>query len=398
MPSAFIIAATRTPFGRLGGALAHIRTDDLAAIPIHALLARQTQFDGGAVEEVILGCANQAGEDNRNVARMAALLAGLPASVPGVTVNRLCASGLEAIGQAARAIACGAADLVIAGGVESMTRAPYVLPKADHAYSRRQTLEDSALGWHLINPLMRMRYGVDSMIQTAENLAQERKITRSDQDAYALRSQTRTARAQRAGWLAEEITSVPARDRDTEVSVDEHPRPDATLQALATLNPVLGPGTTVTAGNASGINDGAAAVLLASEQGMRRHGLTPLARVVGMAAAGVEPRIMGIGPVRAIVKLLARIRWKLSECERIEINEAFAAQVLACTRELGLADDDERVNANGGAIALGHPLGASGARLAITSAFALRRHHQRRALVSLCVGVGQGLALALESP
>jgi 3-oxoadipyl-CoA thiolase len=399
MRSAYLVDATRTPFGRLGGALAGVRADDLAALPIAALLARHPQIDPADVDEVILGCANQSGEDNRNVARMAALLAGLPPEVPGVTVNRLCASGLEAIGQAARAIACGEAELVIAGGVESMTRAPYVMGQADGAFARNQQLEDTTLGWRLINPRMRAGYGVDSMTQTAENLACEHGIDRASQDAYALRSQARTAYAQRQGWLAEEITPVAVRadGQEAAVAVDEHPRPATTDAQLAGLG-VLGAQTSITAGNASGLNDGAAAVLVASEEAVRRYGLKPLARIAGMASAGVAPRVMGIGPVPAIRKLLARCGMALSDFDRIEINEAFAAQVLACTRALGLDDDAGHVNANGGAIALGHPLGASGARLAMTAAFALRRHRQQRALVSLCVGVGQGLALALESP
>lgn len=394
MNSAYLVDATRTPFGRLAGVLGGIRADDVAALPIRALLARHPQLDPAVVDEVILGCANQAGEDNRNVARMASLLAGLPPSVPGTTVNRLCASGLEAVGQAARAIACGEADLVVAGGVESMTRAPYVMGKANDSFDRHQRLEDTALGWRMVNPKMRDRYGVDSMVQTAENLARERHIDRADQDAYALRSQQRTGRAQRNGWLSEEIT--PVQTEQGEISEDEHPRPASSAEQLAALKPLLGPSTTITAGNASGLNDGAAAILLASEQALKRGDLTPIARVVGMASAGVPPRIMGFGPVPAIRKLLVRIRYELTDFDRIEINEAFAAQVLACTRQLGLADDAEHVNGNGGAIALGHPLGASGARLVMSAAFAMRRHRETRALVSLCVGVGQGLAMALE--
>jgi 3-oxoadipyl-CoA thiolase len=398
MTSAWLVDATRTPFGRLGGALAGVRADDLAALPIAALMARHPTLDWAALDEVILGCANQAGEDNRNVARMAVLLAGLPESIPAVTVNRLCASGLEAIGQAARAIACGEADLVVAGGVESMPRAPYVMAKAGSAHARDQRLEDTTLGWRMVNPRMQAGHGIDSMTQTAENLAREHGIDRDSQDAYALRSQQRAADAQQRGWLREEITAVDApqgRDR-VAVDADEHLRPHTTAAQLAALNPLLGAGTSITAGNASGLNDGAGAVLLASESALRRHGLTPLARIVGMASAGVAPRVMGIGPVPAIIRLLARTGLTLDDFDRIEINEAFAAQVLACTRALGLPDDAAHVNANGGAIALGHPLGASGARLAMTAAFALRRHRQRRALVSLCVGVGQGLALALE--
>jgi 3-oxoadipyl-CoA thiolase len=398
MAGVFIVDGTRTPFGRYGGALAGVRCDDLAAMPLTALMARYPSLDRAAIDEVILGCANQAGEDNRNVARMAALLSGLPESVPAVTVNRLCASGLEAIGQAARAIAYGDAELILAGGVESMSRAPYVMAKASSGYAREQQLEDTTLGWRFINPAMQARYGVDSMTQTADNLVREHGITRACQDAYALRSQQRAALAQRNGWLAEEISAVATvqNRKVVMVDVDEHPRPDVTLDQLSVLKPLLGADSSITAGNASGLNDGACALLLASEDAMRRHGLQPLARVIGMASAGVAPRVMGIGPVPAIRKLLARTRLDLSAFDLIEINEAFAAQVLACTRALGLADDAEHVNSNGGAIALGHPLGATGARLATTAAFALRRRAGQRALVSLCVGVGQGLALALE--
>jgi 3-oxoadipyl-CoA thiolase len=398
MADVFIAAATRTPFGRYGGRLATIRCDDLAAAPITSLMVRYPKVDWGAVDEVVLGCANQAGEDNRNVARMAVLLSGLPETVPALTVNRLCASGLEAVGQAARAIASGDAELVIAGGVESMSRAPFIINKAEAAFGREQKLEDSTLGWRCINPLMQARYGVDSMTQTADYLARENGISRACQDAYACRSQRRTAHAQSKGWLAEEITPVGARKGDDSivVSEDEHPRPDTTLEKLSKLKPLLRPDSTITAGNASGVNDGACALLLASAGALSRYGLQPLARVISMAAAGVSPRIMGIGPVPAIHKLLAKIGRRLDEFDRVEINEAFAAQVLACTRSLGLADDAEHVNGNGGAIALGHPLGASGARLAMTGAYALRRQRQCRALVSLCVGVGQGVALALE--
>jgi 3-oxoadipyl-CoA thiolase len=400
--SAYIVDGTRTPFGRLGGALSAIRTDDLAAIPIAALKTRHGKLDWSRLDEVVLGCANQSGEDNRNVARMAVLLSGLPECVPAVTVNRLCASGLEAVGQAARAIACGEANLAIAGGVESMTRAPYVLPKARGAYDRGQALEDTTLGWHLVNPRMQASYGVDSMPQTAENLAREKNIDRESQDAYALRSQQRTANAQRSGWLAEEITEVVSpsakSDGPAVVQVDEHPRPDTSATKLAALKPILGPGTSITAGNASGLNDGAAALLLASEEALNRYALEPLVRITGMASAAVAPRVMGFGPVPAIRKLLQRIGLALGDFDRLEINEAFAAQLLACTRELGLADDAAHVNPDGGAIALGHPLGASGARLALTAALALRRRRERRALVSLCVGVGQGLAMGLERP
>ncbi len=398
MVDVFIAAATRTPFGRYGGRLAALRCDDLAAAPITSLMARYPTVDWSAVDEVVLGCANQAGEDNRNVARMATLLSGLPETVPAVTVNRLCASGLEAIGQAARAIAGGDAEFVIAGGVESMSRAPFVMPKAEAAFTREQKLEDSTLGWHCINPVMQSRYGVDSMTQTADNLARERGITRDCQDAYALRSQQRTARARAEGWLAEEITAVQISNGSDSIIVDEdeHPRPKITLEQLAKLKPLLGTDSTITAGNASGINDGACALLLASAAALNTHRLQPLARIISAAAVGVAPRIMGIGPVPAIHKLLTKIGRRLDEFDRIEINEAFAAQVLACTRSLGLADDAEHVNGNGGAIALGHPLGASGARLVMTAAYALRRQQQSRALVSLCVGVGQGVALALE--
>jgi len=395
---ALICAALRTPFGRHGGALAGIRTDDLAALPIRALIERLPRVDWAATDEVILGCANQAGEDNRNVARMAALLAGLPATVPGVTVNRLCASGLEAVGQAARAIAGGAAELVLAGGVESMSRSPYVLAKASAPFARDQKLEDTTLGWRFVNPALEARYGTDSMTQTAENLAREDKVAREDQDAFALRSQERTERARAAGRLREEILPVTvAAGRETKlVDQDEQPRPGTTLQDLARLKPLLGTDTTITAGNASGLNDGSSVLLLASEAAAARYGLEPLARVTGMASAGVEPRVMGRGPVPAIRKLLARQGRALGDYELVEIGEAFAAQVLTCTRALGLADDAEHVNPNGGAIALGHPLGASGARLALTAALELRRRGARRALVSLCVGVGQGLALSLE--
>jgi 3-oxoadipyl-CoA thiolase len=399
MTNVFLCAGLRTPFGRHGGVLAPVRCDDLAALTLAGVLRHVPQLDPRSIDEVILGCANQAGEDNRNVARMALLLAGLPPSVPGVTVNRLCASGLEAIGQGARTIACGEADLVLAGGVESMTRSPLVLSKAAGAWDRDQKFHDSTLGWRFVNPVMKERYGIDSMPETAENLARETGISREDQDAYALRSQQRTARAYAEGRLASELMPVEVKTgADTaRVEIDEHPRPGTTLEALARLKPILGPGTTITAGNASGINDGAGAVLLASEAAVARHGLQPIVRVAGMASAGVAPRTMGLGPVPAIRTLMARTGASLADYDVIEINEAFAAQVLACARELGLPDDAEHLNPNGGAIAYGHPLGASGVRLAITAAFELRRRQGRRALVSLCVGVGQGLALALES-
>jgi len=396
---ALICAALRTPFGRHGGALASVRTDDLAALPIRALIERLPRVDWAALDEVILGCANQAGEDNRNVARMAALLSGLPASVPGVTVNRLCASGLEAVGQAARAISSGEAELVLAGGVESMSRSPYVLAKAGTAFARDQKLEDTTLGWRLVNPAMEARYGIDSMTQTAENLAREDGVSREDQDAYALRSQERAERSRAAGRFREEIFPVTVVvGRETRVvDQDEQPRPATTPEDLARLKPLLGPGTTITAGNASGLNDGAGAVLLASEKAAVRYGLEPLARVTGMASAGVEPRVMGRGPVPAIRKLLAREGRSLGDYEIVEINEAFAAQVLSCTRALGLPDAASHLNPNGGAIALGHPLGASGVRLVMTAALEMKRRGTPRALVSLCVGVGQGLALSLES-
>ena len=393
---AFLCDGLRTPFGRFRGGLAAIRTDDLAALPIRRLLERHPGLDPAAIDDVYLGCANQAGEDNRNVARMAALLAGLPPSVPGITVNRLCASGLEAVGQAARACALGEADLVVAGGVEGMTRAPYVLGKADAAHSREQKLEDTTLGWRFVNPRMQELYGVDAMAQTAENLAREHGIARQDQDAYALRSQQRAARASAEGWLADELTGVRIVPDGTLLTADEQPRPDTSLERLASLAPILGPGTTITAGNASGLNDGACALLVASEAAVTRWSLAPRARVLGMAASGVAPRVMGIGPVGAVHKLLARLRLCLEDFDVIEINEAFAAQVLAVTRALGLPDDAVQVNPNGGAIALGHPLGASGARLALTALRQLERVGGRRALVTLCVGVGQGLALALE--
>jgi 3-oxoadipyl-CoA thiolase len=388
----FLCDGLRTPFGRYRGALAGIRADDLAALPLRQLVARQPQIDPAAIDEVILGCANQSGEDNRNVARMALLLAGLPTSVPGVTVNRLCASGLEAVGQAARAIAVGDVELVLAGGVESMSRAPYVLAKATEPFAREQKLEDTTLGWRMVNPAMAKAYGVDSMAQTAQNLAEEFAISRADQDAFALRSQQRAAKAQASGRFNRELATL------DELPADEQPRPDTNIDRLAALAPILGPGTGITAGNASGLNDGACALLLASEDAVNRWNLRPRARVLGMASTGVAPRTMGIGPVPAIRKLLARLRRELAGFERIEINEAFAAQVLAVTRGLGLPDDAEHVNANGGAIALGHPLGASGARLVLTAMHEIDGGAAQHALVSLCVGVGQGVAMALEAP
>ena len=386
----FLCDGVRTPFGRFRGGLAEVRVDDLAAVPLRALLARHPALDPAAVDEVVLGCANQAGEDNRNVARMALLLAGLPVTVPGLTVNRLCASGLEAVGQAARAIALGDADLVFAGGVEGMTRAPYVLGKPEASFDRAQQLQDTTLGWRFPNPALAAAYGVESMAQTAENLAREHGIARADQDAFAMRSQQRAARAAAAGVFAEEIVAA------GKLAADEQPRPDTTLGRLAALAPIVDAAGTITAGNASGINDGACALVLASDLAVAKHGLRPLARVLGLASAGVPPRTMGIGPVPAIGKLLARLGLGLDDFATIEINEAFAAQVLAVTRALGLADDAGHVNAHGGAIALGHPLGASGARLVLSAMRTLGRTGQDRALVALCVGVGQGVALALE--
>ncbi len=394
----YICDAVRTPIGRFGGALAGVRADDLAAIPLKALLERNPGLDPAAVDEVFMGSANQAGEDNRNVARMAALLAGLPETVPGVTLNRLCASGMDAVGTAFRAIACGELELAIAGGVESMSRAPYVMGKADSAFGRSQKIEDTTIGWRFINPKMKDMYGVDAMPQTADNVADEWGISREDQDAFALRSQQRTAAAQQAGFFAEEIVPVVIKGRkgDTVVDTDEHPRADTTAEALARLKPVNGEGKTVTAGNASGVNDGAAAMILASAEAVQKYGLKPRARVLGMASAGVAPRIMGYGPVPAVKKLCERLKLAVSDFDVIELNEAFAAQGLAVTRDLGLADDDARVNPNGGAIALGHPLGMSGARLVLTTVHQLEKSGGKLGLATMCVGVGQGLALVVE--
>ncbi len=394
----FICDAVRTPIGRFGGVLAGVRADDLAAIPLRALLERNPGLDPAAVDEVFMGSANQAGEDNRNVARMAALLAGLPKTVPGVTLNRLCASGMDAVGTAFRAIACGELELAIAGGVESMSRAPYVMGKADSAFGRSQKIEDTTIGWRFINPKMKDMYGVDAMPQTADNVADEWDISREDQDAFALRSQQRTAAAQQAGFFAEEIVPVVIKGRkgDTVVDTDEHPRADTTAEALARLKPVNGEGKTVTAGNASGVNDGAAAMILASAEAVQKYGLKPRARVLGMASAGVAPRIMGYGPVPAVKKLCERLKLAVSDFDVIELNEAFAAQGLAVTRDLGLADDDARVNPNGGAIALGHPLGMSGARLVLTTVHQLEKSGGKLGLATMCVGVGQGLALVVE--
>jgi 3-oxoadipyl-CoA thiolase len=398
MRDVFICDAARTPIGRYGGALAKTRADDLGAVPIKALMARNPKADWSKLDDVYFGCANQAGEDNRNVARMASLLAGLPENVPGVTVNRLCASGLEAIGSAARAIKCGEADFIIAGGVESMTRAPFVMGKAQEAFSRSNEIYDTTIGWRFINPLMKQQYGVDAMPETGENVAEEFQVTRADQDKFALRSQQRAGKAIASGFFAEEIVPVEimAKGGSTQVDKDEHPRPETTLEQLAKLKtPFRTPGT-VTAGNASGVNDGAAALILASEDAVKAHGLTPRARVVGMASAAVPPRIMGIGPVPSTQKLMERLGLRIGDFDVIELNEAFAAQALAVIRQLGLPDDAEHVNANGGAIALGHPLGMSGARLALTAVHQLEKNGGKRALATLCVGVGQGLSLAIE--
>ncbi len=397
MRDVFICDAIRTPIGRFGGALAAVRADDLAALPIKALMARNPSVNWDELDEVFLGCANQAGEDNRNVARMAALLAGLPATVPGVTLNRLCASGLDAVGSAFRAIACGEMELAIAGGVESMSRAPFVMGKADTAFGRSQKLEDTTLGWRFVNPQMKDQYGVEAMPQTGDNVAEDFGISREDQDAFALRSQQRTAAAQNSGFFAEEIVPVRIAHKkgETVVDTDEHPRADTSLEALGKLKPVNGPGNTVTAGNAAGLNDGAAAMILASAEAVRKHGLTPRARVLGMASAGVEPRVMGIGPVPAVRKLVARLGLAVSDFDVIELNEAFASQALAVMRELGIGDDSSRVNPNGGSISLGHPLGMSGARLVLTALHQLEKTGGSKALATMCVGVGQGLALAI---
>ena len=399
MTEVFICDAVRTPFGRYGGALSSIRTDDLATLPIRALVERNPSVDWAALDDVIYGCVNQAGEDNRNVARMALLLAGLPQTVPGATVNRLCGSSLDAVGTAARAIRCGETQLMIAGGVESMSRAPFVMPKADSAFSRAAKIEDTTIGWRFVNPLMKSKYGIDSMPETAENVAEEFKVGRPEQDAFALRSQQRWAAAQAKGFYRGEIVpvSVPGKKGAiTTVDRDEHPRPEATLEALAKLKGVVKPEGTVTAGNASGVNDGACAIVLASEAAAKKHKLNPKARVLGMATAGVAPRIMGVGPAPATRKVLEKTGLKLSQMDVIELNEAFAAQALAVTRELGLPDDAAHVNPNGGAIAIGHPLGASGARLVTTALYQLQETKGRYALCTMCIGVGQGIALLIE--
>ena len=399
MRDVFICDAARTPIGRYGGALAKVRTDDLAAAPIKALMVRNPNADWEKLDEVTLGCANQAGEDNRNVARMALLLAGLPSTVPGVTVNRLCASGLKAIGATARAIKAGEIEFAIAGGVESMTRAPFVTGKAQEPFARTTETYDTTIGWRFINPIMKAQYGVDAMPETGENVAEAFQVTRADQDAFAQRSQQKAGKAIATGYFAEEIVPVEApggKAGPVVVDKDEHPRPETTLDQLSKLKtPFRNPGT-VTAGNASGVNDGAAALIIASAEAVREHGLTPRVRVLGMASAGVPPRIMGIGPVPSTEKLLARLGLKIGDFDVIELNEAFAAQALAVLRQLGLPDDAEHVNPNGGAIALGHPLGMSGARLALTATHQLEKIGGKRALATLCVGVGQGLSLALE--
>ncbi|KAI5912034.1 3-oxoadipyl-CoA thiolase [Azoarcus sp. PA01] len=399
MNNAYICDAIRTPFGRYGGTLSAVRADDLAALPIRALVERNPGVDWAAVDDVIYGCANQAGEDNRNVARMAALLAGLPQDVPGTTLNRLCGSSLDAVGMAARAIKAGEADLMIAGGVESMSRAPFVMGKADTAFSRSAKIEDTTIGWRFVNPVMKAKYGIDSMPETAENVAQEFGISRADQDALALRSQQRWAAANEAGFFASEIVPVAIPQKKGEpklFTTDEHPRTDTTLETLAKLKGVVRPDGTVTAGNASGVNDGACAVLLASEAAVDRYRLKPRARVVAMAAAGLAPRIMGFGPSPASKKVLAKAGLTLADMDVIELNEAFAAQALAVTRDLGLPDDAAHVNPNGGAIAMGHPLGASGARLVTTALNQLERTGGRYALCTMCIGVGQGIALIIE--
>jgi len=395
---AFICDAVRTPIGRYGGALSQVRTDDLAAVPIRELIRRHPRVDWDALDEVVLGCANQAGEDNRNVARMALLLAGLPECVPGTTVNRLCGSGMDAIGTAARAIQCGEADFMIAGGAESMSRAPFVLGKADSAFQRSAELYDTTIGWRFVNPKIRHQFGVDSMPETGENVAHDCNVTREAQDAFAWRSQMRTARAVKDGFCAEEIVPVEITDKNNTmiVSSDEHPRPDTSPEKLAQLRPLFSGGT-VTAGNASGINDGAAAMIIASENAVARHGLQPRARILGMSTAGVAPRVMGLGPVPSTRKLLARLHMKIADFDWIQLNEAFASQSLACLRQMGLPDDAEHVNSTGGAIALGHPLGMSGARLVLTAAHQLEKSGGELALATMCIGVGQGIALAMEN-
>ena len=399
MSEAFICDYIRTPVGRFGGALSGVRADDLGAVPLRALIQRNGSVDWAAIDDVIYGCANQAGEDNRNVARMSLLLAGLPDTVPGATINRLCGSGMDAMLTAARAIKAGEADICIAGGVESMSRAPFVMPKADTAFSRNAEIYDTTIGWRFVNKLMKQQYGVDSMPETAENVAEDYQISREDQDAFALRSQTKAGRAMASGRLAREITpvTIPQRRGDAiVVDTDEHPRPETTIEQLARLKAPFRDGGSVTAGNASGVNDGAAAMIIASEAAASRHGLTPLARILGGATAGVAPRVMGIGPVPATQKLCARLGIKASDFDVVELNEAFAAQGLAVLRQLGLPDDGEHINPNGGAIALGHPLGMSGTRIAGSAALQLIETGGRLALATMCIGVGQGIACAIE--
>ncbi len=399
MENAYICDAIRTPIGRYGGVLSAVRADDLAAIPIAALVARNRGVDWNALDDVIYGCANQSGEDNRNVARMALLLAGLPVEVPGSTVNRLCGSSMDAVATAARAIKSGEMDLIIAGGVESMSRAPFVVGKSDSAFSRSLKLEDTTMGWRFINPAFKAKYGTESMPETGENVAEEYTISREDQDAFALRSHQRASAAIKDGRMAEEIVGVPVPQKKGDpicVEKDEHPRPDTTLEALAKLKPVVKPTGTITAGNASGINDGACALLIASEAAVKKHGLKPRARIITSAVAGVAPRVMGIGPVPASKKVLAKAGLKLEQMDVVELNEAFASQALAVTRQLGLKDDAANVNPNGGAIAIGHPLGASGARLVTTATYQLARTDGKYALCTMCIGVGQGIALIIE--
>jgi acetyl-CoA acyltransferase len=400
MAEAFICDYVRTPIGRFGGVLASVRADDLGAIPLKALMARHGTVDWAALDEVLFGCANQAGEDNRNVARMSLLLAGLPESVPGGTINRLCGSGMDALMTAARAIKSGEAELAIAGGVESMSRAPFVMPKAETAFSRHAEIYDTTIGWRFVNPVIKARYGIDSMPETGENVAEDFAVSREDQDAFAARSQARAAAAIESGRLAREITPVTIAQRKGEAIVvdrDEHPRPGTTVEQLAKLPTPFREGGTITAGNASGVNDGAAALIVASEAAAARHGLTPIARIVAGATAGVPPRIMGIGPAPATQKLCARLDWSIGEIDVIELNEAFASQALATLRALGIPDDAEHVNPNGGAIALGHPLGMSGARISGTAALELKERGARRAVATMCIGVGQGIAIALEA-
>lgn len=400
MTAVYICDYIRTPIGRFGGGLSSVRADDLGAVPLRALVERNPDLNLSDIDEVIFGCANQAGEDNRNVARMSLLLAGYPETVPGTTMNRLCGSGMDAVITAARAIKSGEADLIIAGGVESMSRAPFVMPKATAAFSRANEVHDTTIGWRFVNPAMKAAYGVDSMPETAENVADDFDINRADQDAFALRSQEKAAAAMSNGRLAQEIVpvTIPQRKGDPKVvEADEHPRAGTTLEALAKLRPIVRPEGTVTAGNASGVNDGAAALILASEAAVKKHGLTPIARVLGGATAGVAPRVMGIGPAPASEKLLTRLGMTAADFDVIELNEAFASQGLATMRRLGVADDDPRVNPNGGAIALGHPLGMSGARIAGTAALELKLSGGKRALATMCIGVGQGIAIAIEA-